>query len=532
MAVEKFATTPWLLAAALALLAGCSPEEKTITIVQEPPAADATPTDALRFVPQSVEGELFEGDTDTYSFKAFPQYDFEGYARVEVADPAGTFQSLAVSPQEDGSYLVQLTTASGLSPGVHDGALTVRVCRDSVCSAEHPASPESVPYHLSVGSHTHLTPLVPFEGVAEWSMYQANAAHTGYLPVTLDPAKFLPRWIWRPADSEAARPGAVATAGGDVFTAVGGFFGPVSLVALKEADGTVHWEHSFGERFALNPPAVVDGKVHLASSGHQDTFMWTLHADGSGVLAQTPFYSQWEHYFAPTVHAGSVYTNGGYYGGANAFNASTGAGEWFVPLNQYDEWTPAVDDQYVYAYLGDSGLNVIDRVAGTLAFVIDDPEFDWAGWSVHASPIITQPGKVVTINGLNWYGNDLIRFDVATQSIDWSMPGRFMTQPAVAGGVIYVGNDEYRALEARSAATGALLWSWELPAGDDTGFRWNVVATDNVIFVSTAQQVYAVATATHALVWSYPYGGELALSPSGVLYVTRDDGALGAINLR
>ena len=82
------------------------------------------------------------------------------------------------------------------------------------------------------------------------------------------------------------------------------------------------------------------------------------------------------------------------------------------------------------------------------------------------------------------------------------------------------------------AATGTLLWSWPVPEADGTAPAHNVVVTDNLAFVSTASKVYAVNLSSHASTWSYPYGGALAISANGVLYVNRDDGAIGAINLQ
>ena len=69
----------------------------------------------------------------------------------------------------------------------------------------------------------------------------------------------------------------------------------------------------------------------------------------------------------------------------------------------------------------------------------------------------------------------------------------------------------------------------------------NLIVTDNLVFVCSATQVYAVSLSTHKPVWSYPVkAAALALSPSGVLYITTSAGAtpdsagasLIAINLK
>ena len=60
-------------------------------------------------------------------------------------------------------------------------------------------------------------------------------------------------------------------------------------------------------------------------------------------MFQAPHSAQWERYYAPTIYDGSVYVNGGYYGGMYGFDAFGGAQQWFNSLPQYDEWTPAVE---------------------------------------------------------------------------------------------------------------------------------------------------------------------------------------------
>jgi outer membrane protein assembly factor BamB len=82
----------------------------------------------------------------------------------------------------------------------------------------------------------------------------------------------------------------------------------------------------------------------------------------------------------------------------------------------------------------------------------------------------------------------------------------------------------------------AEMWSISIPRrSDETVFTANVVATNNLVFVSTTR-AYAIDITTHQTVWIYPYTAQqLAISANGVLYLHRVDPtgeSLVAINLQ
>ena len=54
----------------------------------------------------------------------------------------------------------------------------------------------------------------------------------------------------------------------------------------------------------------------------------------------------------------------------------------------------------------------------------------------------------------------------------------------------------------------------------------------NLLLVSTAANTYAVDLATHAHVWSYPAGGQLALSAQGIVFIAQSSGKLTAVSMR
>ena len=104
------------------------------------------------------------------------------------------------------------------------------------------------------------------------------------------------------------------------------------------------------------------------------------------------------------------------------------------------------------------------------------------------------------------------------------------SQPAVAGGVVYVTCGDGR-LYALSAAKGATLWSY---SNGGTDLMAPAVA-DGVVYVGEAlgNVVHAISTISHAQLWSYTTGGRIATIPAvanGTVYVSSFDGDIYALD--
>lgn len=353
-------------------------------------------------------------------------------------------------------------------------------------------------------------------------MFQADAKHTGYLPVSLDPTLFSLRWQKNVGTNFGLNP--VTAGDGKVFVTLYTYFTDVpSLFALRSLDGTTLWSKGFGSVFSVNPPSYAYGKVYVQTGNHaSDTFLHAFDAATGALVFLTPHQAQWERYYAPTIDAGKVYVDGGYYGGMYSFDATTGAQLWFAGLPQYDQWTPALAGGIAYAYVGEytPGLYGIDRATGAQVLFIPDPDFVWDGWSMNLAPVVGGHDDVIAI-----HDGRLISFDTALGTIRWQVQDQFAGQPSVAHDRIYAVNGSH--LYVVDELTHAALWWWQPPTGTPTG---PVIVTDTHIFVSTADAVYAVDLATGQSVWSYPAGGYLALADS-TLFVASSNGVLTAITV-
>ena len=372
---------------------------------------------------------------------------------------------------------------------------------------------------LSLGT----VPVNNTTGVPAWTTYQGNVSHDGHVPITLDPGNFSLRWSTNVFSGEALNP--VVAAEGTVFVSQNSYFGmDQTIAALDARDGSVIWSRGYGNIHSIDPPAYLDGKVYFQTGGHGDSYLRALNAVTGALIYESAYGNQWSRYFAPTPFENDIYISGGSYGGAYGFDANDGTEKWFTGLNQYDEWTPAVDLNYVYTYTGDNSpeLRVLDRFSGQTVFSIPDPSFYWNGWSMDIAPVLGGNQDILVTNG-----GRLISFDLQNQDMGWELAGNYTGQVSVASGRIFVSNGGV--LNVLDESTGALQWTWAPPAsGSISG---NMIVTTNLVFLQDGTTTYAIDLSTHLSVWSYPAAGHLVLGNEGALYIATSSGTLIAITV-
>ena len=356
-----------------------------------------------------------------------------------------------------------------------------------------------------------------------WPMFQNDASHTGYIPITIAPRTFRQKWE-RTIGTYDLNP--VTVSEGKVFVSEKIYFNSSRLYALDATTGNTLWSKQFGEVFSVNPPSFAYGNVYIQTGKESSTgdapYLRAYNADTGELVFKTEFEAQWERYYAPTIYDGTIYIDGGYYGGMYAFDAYTGFQKWFSNLPQYDQWTPAVDQNFAYAYLGENSpaLYVLNRLTGEMVFSIPDPDFDWNGWSMNLAPVVGGADDIIVI-----HDGRLISFDITNRNIRWQLAGNFSGQPSIANGIIYAINSG--ALTARAQQTGNQIWAWEIPADNING---TIIVTNSHLFVQTSSKVYAIDLNTHQDVWSatIPANSNLTISGNS-LYIAGADGSLKAI---
>lgn len=471
---------------------------------------------------------------------------FSGLVYIAITADVNVVQSpISVAVNSDSTATVTVQPLASLVAGHYAGNFTVNVCTDAQCAHPLSGAPFKVPYDITVispdGGVTayNESALSALPGAADWGTFQGNAAHTGYVPVTLDTSKFNRRWRWdAPADAGVQwLPSAITTGNGLFYVSSGPYLtgvdttiGEHELLAYRESDGSKVWSHSFDDLFyaTTNPPAFAGGKVYIAGGSASSTYMFAFDAASGTQVFKSQMSSQFEHYLAPTVFNGTVYTDGGGYGGMYAFDAGSGSQTFFANAAQWDGWTPAVDATRAYGYTG-GVLNVYDNQTGTTLASIADPTFSWSGYTVGGAPVLGAANVVYAANLGDPRTNAIVSFDTANDVVRWTAAGPFAGNPAYDSGVLYAADGAPFQLEALSEADGSTLWTWTPPAGSGN-FVGDVLLTTNLVFVSTLGGTYAIDRTTHHTVWSDAASGPLALSADGVLYI-RGSTSIIAINL-
>lgn len=468
-------------------------------------------------------------------------FAFSSDLHVNVSDPHSVFaRAVALTPDGEGGYTLQLTTHANRAVGRYTGSLTLDLCRDANCDRRQLVGSLNVPMDIQVMAADTAWPgdtlstLSAWPEVADWGTFQGNAAHTGLVPARTNPDDFSTRWMTDASAQTAAflgQIGTVATGEDRVFTVAPDV---MQLVALEEFDGSLAWQYDFsGLQFpSVNPPAVANGAVYIAAGQQQSTYLHAFDAHSGSLIFKSAMSSQWETYLAPVVGAAGVYTNAGTYGGLYALDA-TGQHLFFTHLPQTSVWSPALDDQHVYTYAGHA-LQVLDPLNGSILQTIVDPSYRNYVHRIGGAAVLGAPGSVFAANhsiaALDT-NNTLLNFDVHNSTVRWQVEGRYPTTPAYDDGIVYATNHVPLRVEARRETDGELLGSWTPPHSADRNFASEVLLTENLLFVSTNRSVYALDRATYRPVWSFPASGHLALSRNGVLYIETAD-RLIAINLK
>jgi Bacterial Ig-like domain (group 2) len=355
--------------------------------------------------------------------------------------------------------------------------------------------------------------------VTPWTTFQGNGAHTGYVPVTADPAVFAKLWAGTVGTGAIA---GVVEGGSRVFATTTGYFTPGAIKAFDYNSGAVSWTVPLGSNNATMAPAYAGGTV-IVQTNDIASYLWSFDEVTGATRFRVGYTSQWSRYLAPVIVGQTVYHGCGYGDGLCATSTTDGALLWTSPTNQYDGWTPAVVGGIAYTYTGEYSPKVtaVDITNGKTLYEIADSKFSWNGWTMNGAPVIDNGRLLATQAGR------LVSFDLANRKLEWEVDAAFTGNVTVASGVIFVANTGQ--VEARSETDGSLLWIWIPPEGRVSS---PIIATRNLLFVSTQTNTYAVDISSHRHVWSYNAVGELAIGASGTLYIGQSSGVLAAIKLK
>lgn len=538
---------------------------------------------ALTFIPAKIVAHQDAGERQAQTLEVRLNKAIDGPLYVVVTDPQLVFEpEIQLQIESEVKALATLTVKDSVLPGHYRNALQVRLCRNAKCTQEYPGSPVSLPYDVQIDSLIQrLTPLSV--GGPDWVTYQGNAAHTGALPISVSPEKFARRWQWRVGSvTGVTNISHVVTQGGKAFFSTNVGWSGVArdvgnlVFAIDESTGVQLWRYDYSSIDGSTAPSVADGVVYAGANWNGSYHYWALNANSGALLSQNGIATQWRYYKAATVVGGRLYQHGGYNnGGIASFDVSNRELVWNNEL--WDVTYPgaiAVDGSYAYAVLygaygypeAEGSLVLLDKTTGAIVKKIrpvyeNSPRSLGFGITLDdasPTPVITginsvvlsylNPVIVAAGSGINYR---LEKIDTSTGTSVWrvdvpvadesklSAYRSFNPQssdPVAIDGVLYVVNPASEKVEARRESNGQLLWSWVPPDEDRAALlapdlRASPVGTKTVLFVPTSRFVYGLDTSTGKAVWRHGNTGQLAISGSGVLYISGKD-RVDAINLR
>lgn len=478
-----------------------------------------------------LEVMMEEGASTSFSVTAAAMQVSTDTASMGVVDSKGLVKQNGQSFFDGVEFNTSVLTSPTLAPGEHETTLELRVCRDDpqICAKPVMGSPWRVPVKIRVGAKGKLTTLEKIPGLQPWNTYNGNAGHTGFVAADFKPASFTLRWSLPGEDARWAHPPVLDS--GKVFLTRLRKDGIWEVLAIDEASGEILWRWSPESYVQLNPPAAGFGGVYFtALDGEKRTF-WVISQINGRPMLQSPIPTPATGYsippisafLPPTVVGNMVYAGIG--AGVTAkFNAQTDGFEWTNSnLPRFGEWTPAVDANYAYVFL-DKSLYALQTSDGGIAYEIAD-QVTAPVTGLPLTPVVGE-GKAFVLNPPH-----LLAFDLQTRTRAWTTLIGNSAQPALGAGALYVLNDTSH-LQALDPVTGKRLWqSFRLmSAMSDKVDR--VIVSNNLAFLVGWNHTVVVDLATRQVVWTYPLGGQPAISERGVLYIASNKGRLDAINLR
>jgi hypothetical protein len=351
-----------------------------------------------------------------------------------------------------------------------------------------------------------------------WSQFQGNAAHTGYVNATSVPLQTTPTWTFNtirffdPTPAVYFVPG-IASDGKNVFLSWGGSpatVGGVSALNIKTGQETWEWIFQGSESEELSAPAYDNGKVYVHRWGHSSASdkprLFGMNSTNGQQVFDQAHSGQWSSGGRPTAVDGQVYVAGGYYGGLDNYNGTSGAIQWFAGMPQDYGWIPAVDNGKVYTSFK-GNLTMVNAGNGAGGQTLLAPSGGNYGTS---SPLAAGPHEAYAA-----YGGLVTQFDPTNKYPTWEYknPGGSANQGmALSDNALYINFSNN--IAAIDRATGVQLWRLNM-----SGLTSNLVLTNSHLFVGDGNKTYAINLLTRNIDWQAPYSGDLAIV-NDVLFVS------------
>ncbi len=367
-----------------------------------------------------------------------------------------------------------------------------------------------------------------FIEIMPWPMFQGNAAHTGFVDTTLNPQNFKFAWKTYVGDESDVNYAIsqVMVDGALVYVSRSNYVYSNTFQAFSTLSGRQVWKKSFGE-VEVTPPTVVNNDVYMdalnygSDEGSGFYHFNVITGEDKNIL---PTGSIWHNFISASYYNDNLYFADQHW--LYSYNVTNKKISWLGDLyTNYVLWAPAVNEKYVATY-ADGEMEIFDRSTGKQITSIKDPNYFFGGGTetIDLAPVFMGDNNILGIQGHKGY---LTIYDITNKNIDSILGPGFSGMPAVDSNFIYAAQNGQLVVLDRSGKYSE-KWSWSPPNNESV--QGQMLTTDNLVFVSTESNVYAIDKQTHQAVWNYPADGQLSLG-MGYLFIMQHSGDLFAIRV-
>ena len=464
--------------------------------------------------------------TDSFTFRVFDGFHSSGTATVfitvEPVNDAPVLKPIAIVMTGAGSRTVTLQATDVDSPSVTIalagqpayGTATLVGSELTYTTDGKWFGADAIPLTLSDDASTVAVtvPVSITSSAFTWTTQGNSPAHTGVAPGSV--TNFAaPTLAWSQSLSAWLNPPVVAN--GMIYTSGIGYQTGMKLWGVPLASGGIAWEKEFPNGYSLNPPTVVGESVYLQRGNHTgDSQLFKVNALTGDTIWSSPFYAQWERYFAPCLANGKIYVNGGSHGGLYAYDDATGAQDWFVERPQLDQWTPAFANGRLFSYI-DATFTEHSLVDGSALWEVLLPK-QWGGYSMMTTPTIVGNVAVALDNA----GGSVSAIDLTTKTVRFTRTSGYFGVASAQGNSLFVMNGY--GLDEINLTTGALIRAYPSAPTGFTGIQPQPVILSDAVILSDGYDTRCYKRGSTTLQWSVPHAGYLALA-GPYLVISRDE---------
>lgn len=293
---------------------------------------------------------------------------------------------------------------------------------------------------------------------------------------------------------------------------------------LDANTGSVLWTKYF-DKGDLSQ-VTCDNNIAYLQKARDDTSAYVVAFDiFAGTEIWKEYYpSQGQFLLTTLVYDDRIFFPGGVFGGLYCSDLAFGQMQWFQPFDEYQSLTPTAFDSIVYVSQGDM-LTAYSIGSGNKLYTKELTSYsnkkNSSGGFTFSTPVIDSTRQVLYCAS----SNTLFAYDIVDTTVIWTLPGVFQyqisscpschpysTSPVIYEDKLFIVNDNH--LVAINSLDTSTLWSFS----GDSSLTYNPVIGDGVIFVSSDENVFALAINSGDMLWTYNIGGHLSLGNQG-LYI-------------